>query len=92
LLVFLDKSLSYSIEKDNQSLGAFVENMLLKITDLELGGCWIGEIAKNSNQVKQLCEINNDNLQLACAIAIGYPEHVVKTPKKKFQEIVIGKK
>ncbi|MFN3534458.1 MAG: nitroreductase family protein, partial [Desulfatiglandales bacterium] len=54
IAVFLDNTLSYDRVKDIQAIGACLQNMLLTIHDLGLGGVWIGEILKNKEKVAQL--------------------------------------
>ena len=42
--VFLDHSRVYDRTKDVQAVGACIQNMLLTIHSLGLGGVWLGEI------------------------------------------------
>ena len=49
IAVFLDISLSYDRTKDIQATGACIQNMLLAIHALGLGGVWLGEILKNKD-------------------------------------------
>ena len=52
IAVFLDISLSYDRTKDIQATGACIQNMLLAIHALGLGGVWLGEILKNKEVMK----------------------------------------
>lgn len=75
--IFLDtKSLDDKVPncylKHVQSIGASIQNMLLVAHELGLGTCWIGEILKNENQVRELLGVSND-LQLMAVISVGYP-------------------
>lgn len=53
IAVFLDNALSYDRVKDTQACGACIQNMLLTIHHLGLGGVWLGEILKNRNRLKK---------------------------------------
>ena len=46
IVVFLDKDHMYNYVKDVQSIGACIQNMLLAIHSMGLGGVWLGEILK----------------------------------------------
>ncbi len=82
IMVLLDKSQSYNCIKDCQAVGACIQNMLLTITDLGLGACWIGEILNRDLFVKKLLKLDN-NLDLMAVIAVGYPNDNAKQPSKK---------
>ena len=82
ILVFLDKLHSYHYVKDVQAIGACMENMLLTITDIGLGGCWIGEILNRDLFVKKILQLDN-RYELMGLIAVGYPEQSNKAPIKK---------
>lgn len=60
-----------------QQVGAAIQNMLLKITDLKLAGCWIGAFAEDI--LKSKFKIPEDQ-DIEALIAIGYPSH--KKPKE----------
>ncbi|MFT8153624.1 nitroreductase family protein, partial [Salmonella enterica] len=40
----------YSATKDHQSIGACMQNMLLAVHSLGLGGVWLGEILNREEQ------------------------------------------
>ena len=54
LIVFLDRDVSYSRDKDILAIGACIQNMLLQTHALGLGSCWLGEILRNSKDVESL--------------------------------------
>ena len=60
-----------------QQVGAAIQNMLIKITDLKLAGCWIGAFAED--QIKNQFKIPEEQ-DIEALIAIGYPSH--KRPKE----------
>jgi nitroreductase len=70
--VFLDHSRVYDRTKDVQAIGACIQNMLLTIHSLELGGVWLGEILKNKEKVGELLGIGKD-LELMAVVAFGHP-------------------
>jgi nitroreductase len=70
--VFLDHSRVYDRTKDVQAVGACIQNMLLTIHSLGLGGVWLGEILKNKDKVGEVLGANN-KLELMAVIALGHP-------------------
>ncbi len=74
--IFLDHSKVYDRTKDVQAIGACIQNMLLTIHSLGLGGVWLGEILKNKEKVADLLRVKQD-LELMALVAFGHP---VKRP------------
>jgi nitroreductase len=72
IIVFLDNGTSYDRTKDVQSIGACIENMLLAIHGLGLGGVWLGEILRNREAVAQALEAP-EGYELMAVIAFGIP-------------------
>jgi len=70
--VFLDHSRVYDRTKDVQAVGACIQNMLLTIHSLGLGGVWLGEILKNKEKVEELLGAAKE-LELMAVIAFGHP-------------------
>ncbi len=70
--VFLDHSRVYDRTKDIQAVGACIQNMLLAIHSLGLGGVWLGEILKNKEEVGELLGVGRD-LELMAVVAFGHP-------------------
>ena len=73
------------------SIGAMIENMLLKATDLGLGSLWIGNIVKISSQVARYFEIDDTQLQLVSAVLLGYKEKDPKPLERKTLDSAILK-
>lgn len=74
IVVFLDKTKAYDYVKDVQSCGAAIQNILLSAHSSGLGACWVGEILKNSEKVKEILNLANAQLELMAVITIGYPQ------------------
>lgn len=71
---------------DTLSIGASIENMLLKATELGLGTLWI---ANTCYAYKELTTYLNTTQQLVGAIALGYAnESPAQRPRKQMEEIV----
>jgi nitroreductase len=91
LVVFLDAGASYDRIKDIQAIGACIQNMLLTIHDLGLGGVWLGEILKNKEKVAKILNAP-DNFELMAIIALGHPaEKGGRAYRKTMEEIVFLK-
>ncbi len=71
ILVFMDKEASYHREKDLMAIGASIQNILLYAHSLGIGTCWLGEILKNAEKVRNLCELP-ERYELFCVIALGW--------------------
>jgi nitroreductase len=80
--VFLDTAGSYHREKDIQSIGACLQNMLLEAHSLGLGAVWLGEIIKSNLQIKQILGLGED-LELMAVVALGYPDESPRATKRK---------
>jgi len=93
IAVFFDTDAGYDRTKDLQAIGACIENMLLAITDLGLGGVWLGEILKSGDEVKRLTGAP-DAYEFMAAIALGYPEGTPpRAPRRKsLTELVFFRK
>ncbi|MDY7032621.1 MAG: nitroreductase [Thermodesulfobacteriota bacterium] len=90
--VFLDISESYDRVKDIQAIGACIQNMLLTIHHIGLGGVWLGEILKNREQVEAILEVP-ENLELMAVIALGRPAESKGSGRRKpIDQVVIARK
>lgn len=70
---------------DTLSIGAAVQNMLLKTTELGLGSLWIANTCYAYNELVKYVGIDK---QLVCAVAIGYPDDVPNPRKRKDFSVV----
>ncbi|HQI82655.1 MAG TPA: nitroreductase [Deltaproteobacteria bacterium] len=83
IAVFLDTTAGYHRTKDIQAMGACIQNMLLAIHGLGLGGVWLGEILKSGGELRALLDAP-DHYELMAVIALGYPaEKSVQQPERK---------
>ena len=70
-----------------QAIGAAIQNMILKATDLGIGSLWICDVFACYQQV---CKDYYKEGQLIAAIALGYPADVnTKTTRKPLDELII---
>ncbi|SPQ01322.1 Nitroreductase [Candidatus Sulfobium mesophilum] len=92
IAVFLDTAVSYDRTKDVQAVGACIQNMLLEAHALGLGGVWLGEILRSSEQINKILGLSN-NLELMAVIALGYPAESPKnSQRKELKNLVIFRK
>lgn len=92
IAVFLDNSQSYNRVKDIQAIGACIQNILLTIHALGLGGVWLGEILNKKEEVEKLLNVTSE-LELMAVIAFGYPaEDGGKGSRKPINEVILYSK
>lgn len=92
IAVFLDNSVCYDRTKDVQAIGACIQNMLLAIHSMGLGGVWIGEILRNKEEVRRLLQAP-ESFELMAVVAIGHPAVSPRGGSRKgIEEIVFLKK
>lgn len=72
--VFLHKDTMYHQIKDHQSAGACIQNMLLSAYALGLGTCWLGEILRNEDKVKEVLGLPKEEYEMCALISVGYPD------------------
>ena len=71
---------------DTLSIGAAIENMLLKATEMGLGTLWI---ANTCFAYDDLMDYIGESGQLIGAVTVGYPaEAPMQRPRKKLTEII----
>lgn len=78
--------------KSRENIGFVGEQIVLKLTELGIGSCWIGAPIKKNAFVKNF-EVR-DNEKYVIMIAIGYPIEELKLPSKRvrldLEEIFVG--
>ena len=70
-----------------QSIGAAIENMCLRATELGLGSLWICDLFF---AYQELCSWLGSEDQLVAAVAIGYPDEAPPArPRKSIEDVVV---
>lgn len=88
IAVFYNKDEGYNYVKDVQAMGAAIQNILLAIHNLNLGGVWLGEILNKRMEVERILSVP-ENFELMAVIALGYPnEKSTKRSRKPLSELV----
>lgn len=86
ILVLKEKDINCTTA-DTLSIGACIENILLRATDLGLGSLWIRDIVYVAEEVAKL--VNHSDLELNSAISIGYSNQSPNArPRKQLEEII----
>ena len=92
IVVFLDKDHMYHYVKDVQAIGACIQNMLLAIHSLGLGGVWLGEILKNREKVNKVLDAP-ESFELMAVVALGHPvEKERVSERKELEQLVFREK
>jgi nitroreductase len=92
IVVFLDKDHMYNYTKDVQSIGACIQNMLLAIHSMGLGGVWLGEILKNKEKVNEVLGAP-ESYELMAVVALGYPAIKARVSERKnLDELIFREK
>ncbi len=70
---------------DVQSVGACIENMVLRARDLDVASLWIGYILKIEKELQR--EFSTEK-KLIAAVVLGYTDHYPsKRPRKTIEEV-----
>lgn len=86
ILVFKQYNENWNIG-DNLSIGAAIEHICLRATDLGLGSLWIRDTVYSQKEIAKL--VGYENMELISAIAVGYPDEEPKQIlRKKLEEIL----
>ena len=86
VLIFREKNDNWIIG-DNLSIGACVENMCLRATDLGIGSLWIRDTVYVADDVART--LGYEDMELNCALALGYASECPKQrPRKELSKIM----
>ena len=86
VLVFREKNNNW-IVGDNLSIGACVENMCLRATELGIGTLWIRDTVYVAEDVANM--LGHEDMELNCAVALGIANQNPKQrPRKELKDIV----
>lgn len=70
---------------DVQSVGACIENIVLRARDLDVASLWIGYILRIEKELQREFSCNK---KLIAAVALGYTDHYPsKRPRKTLEEV-----
>ncbi len=86
VLIFREKNNNW-IVGDNLSIGACVENMCLRATDLGIGSLWIRDTVYVADDIAKM--LGHQDMEMNCVLALGYANQFPKMrPRKKLEDIV----
>lgn len=86
VLIFREKD-DNLIVGDNLSIGACVQNMCLRATDLGIGSLWLRDTAYVADEVARM--LGHQNMELNCALVLGYARNSPRQrPRKELRDIV----
>lgn len=86
ILIFKVKDDNWVID-DNLSIGACVENMCLRATELDIGSLWIRDIIYIKKEVEKI--FNHKDMELNCALSLGKADQSPKPrPRKELKDVV----
>lgn len=89
ICIVLDKSVMYSEMKDHQGAGACVQNMLLAIHTLGLGGVWLGQIVNDQAASLGALGLKEEQYELQAVIALGHPDQKGSSDRKELSELML---
>lgn len=87
ILVFREPNNKW-ITGDTLSIGAAIEHICLRATDLGLGSLWIRDTLYVQDEI---CEfVNHSELELLSTISIGYPDEFPnQRPRKELKDLMV---
>lgn len=89
IMVFIDNSIKENRDMDIISIGACIENIILYLTDLDLGTLWIANTNIVSEEIK---EILNVPYETVSCIGVGYiNQDPHERPRKSLEEVLVGR-
>lgn len=90
LLIFKEPSGRWQTG-DLLSIGAAVENICLRATELGLGSVWIRDITYTEQEIAAWA--GYPELDLVCSLAVGYPDEAPEArPRKAVEEIMLSRR
>ena len=86
VLIFKEKNNNWVVG-DSLSIGACVENMCLRATDLGIGSLWIRDTVYVADEIANM--LGHKDMELNCALALGYTSSFPKQrPRKELKDII----
>lgn len=87
LILVLKKYDNAWLTGDSLSIGASIEHICLRATDLGLGSLWIRDITYTQKEIAKL--VGHEEWEVISAISIGYPDEMPNArPRKSLKEIL----
>jgi nitroreductase len=87
LVVFIDNQVKENRDHDVLSIGAFIENIILYLTDIGLGTLWI---ANTDNIKEEIKKVLNTDLECVSCIGVGEKDQDPHMrPRKEIDDILI---
>ena len=87
LIIVLKNREDNWITGDLLSIGAAIEHICLRATDLGLGSLWIRDIVYTQKEIAKL--VGHENMEVISAISIGYSnENPNQKPRKNLDEVL----
>ena len=87
LMVYIDNDIKENRDMDVISIGAFIEHIILYLTDVGLGTLWIANTNYVTDEIK---EITGINLESISCIGIGVKDQEPNMrPRKDIEEIIL---
>jgi nitroreductase len=89
IVVLAHKNSMYNATKDYQGIGACIQNMLLAVHALGLGGVWLGEILNQESRVLKILGLDSDEYELMAVIAVGHPAERGASQRKPVHDLLL---
>lgn len=87
LMIYIDNDIIENRDMDVISIGAFIEHIILYLTEIGLGTLWIANTNLVSDEIKIITGVN---LETISCIGIGVKDQDPNMrPRKEFNEIVL---
>ncbi len=79
ILIYRPNDIAWA-KGDRLSLGACIENMCLRATELGIGSLWILDTVYVEKEIEKIT--NHEDMELVCGLLLGYPD---QKPRKKIR-------
>lgn len=87
LMIFIDNDIKENRDMDIISIGAFIENIILYLTDMGLGTLWIANTNLISEEIKNILNVEYESVS---CIGIGVKDQEpYPRPRKELDEIIL---
>ena len=87
LMVFIDNDIKENRDMDVISIGAFIEHIILYLTEAGLGTLWIANTNLVSEEIKNILNVEYESIS---CIGIGVKDQEPNPrPRKEFDEIIL---